>query len=84
MLSEETLLLSGALNSVSGEWPKCLFRASRCRSHRGDRTLQVAQVSGAIHIHGEAIYVPLSARMSHTQLRLTKSRGRTAERGVMA
>jgi hypothetical protein len=62
-LSDEVSLLSGALNSVSQEWPRCLFRATRCRSHRGDRTLQVAQVSGAIQIHREAICIPLSPVM---------------------
>ena len=66
ILSEEIWLLSGALNSVSWEGPECLFRAARCRSHRGKRTLKVAQVSGAIQVHREAICIPLSPAMLHT------------------
>lgn len=64
--SDKILLLSGALNSVSREWPECLFRTTRCRSHQGDRTLQVAQLSRAVWIHEEAICIPSSIVMLHT------------------
>lgn len=59
-------LLSGALNSVSGEL------AARCRSHRGDRTPRVAQASGALLVHGEAICIPLGPARLQTQLRFTE------------
>ena len=84
ILSDEIWLLSGALNSVSWEGPECLFRASRCRSHGGKRTLQVAQVSGAIQVHGEAICIPLSPAMLHTQLRFTEAGREGCQEPVMA
>lgn len=59
-------LLSGALNSVSGE------PAARCRSHRGDRTPRVAQASGALPVHGEAICIPLGPARLQTQLKFTE------------
>lgn len=70
--NDQILLLSGALNSVSREWPECLFRTTRCRSHQGDRTLQVAQLSRAIWLHEEAICIPWSIVLLHTQLRFTE------------
>lgn len=82
--TDDISLLSGALNSVNWEGPKCLFRVARYRSHRGDTSLQVAPVSRAIQIHGEAICIPLSLAPLHTRLRFTQSDGEGRQKRRMA
>lgn len=65
--TDDISLLSGALNSVNWEGPKCLFRVTRYGSHRGDTT---PSGSSSLQSHPDTwrsyLYPTESGAVAHT------------------